>query len=318
MGRFCSGAKGGRFYFNVSKNVNIGGKMNYSEFDIGRVANIARQTLFTENYFEVVSQIIRQSDSTVNPRFRISDNDGKKYRYLRDCMELPLRKFATPKTPKIFEIGPCFRQGEEDEIHRQEFFMLELYSIGQGLDEMKNITINIVNGVLKEKVSTENISIRDIITEEFDIDIRNVTTTSLINSISAKYPSIGGGGKLDHQIVNDYIEVIEKRICTKNYTLYFLTEYPMCTIDSAERINGTNTIHRFEAFIKGFEIAHAFVDCLDVIDIRRRINEGKTGDDEKTELVKLMENNSLQATVGLGIGIERLCMMQSDLTTACH
>jgi lysyl-tRNA synthetase class 2 len=225
-------------------------------------------------------------------------------------MELPLRKLVTPQAPKIFEIGPCFRQGEEDATHRQEFYMLELYSIGQDMDEMKDITMNIVNGVSKKNVPTENISVRDIITEEFGIDIRDISTTSLVNSISAKYPSIGGEGNRNHQIVNAYIEIIEKNVFTKRDTLYFLTEYPMCTIDSAERNNGTNTIHRFEAFINGFEIAHAFVDCLDADDISQRIAEGKTGDDEKSELLALMKNgNSLQATVGLGIGIDRLCMI---------
>ena len=280
--------------------------MKDSGINIGMNANKVRKILLRNGYQEVVSPILRNYDSAVNPRFSVQsvDSDDK---YLRDCMETPLRKHISTITPKIFEIGPCFRQGEVDDTHRREFYMMELYSANGELQAMKTLTEDIVSAVIGNSVLSISISLVQEMTKDLDIDIRYVDTEELIATISSKYSHISGERK--YQVVNQYIDHLEQSICVNKDVLYFLEEYPVCTIDSAARYGKTNTIQRFEAFYNGLEIAHAFVDCMDASDIRIRASDASINDEETQELIQLTEQDYFLPTVGLGIGINRLCMI---------
>lgn len=281
--------------------------MNYTGLDIGVVSNKVRRVLFSENYVEAVSPIIRSSDSAVNKRFSVNDAESCAS-YLRDCIETPLRKLSSVTMPKVFEIGPCFRQGENDETHKLEFYMMELYSVGEGLTEMQLLTTKVVSSVLDVDIPSEVISFKDVIWSEFRLSLGLTTTEDLVRRIADKYEY--ASNLHSYQVVNKYVEEIEKRLFVEPNKLYFLTDYPLCTVDSAARVDNQNIIQRFEAFYNRLEIAHAFVDCLDAEDISTRSHAASTFDTETEELISLTTSSCLPPTVGLGIGIDRLCMIQ--------
>ena len=282
--------------------------MDYSGKEIGMNANKVRKILIANGYQEVVSPILRFSNSKINPRFSVSTENSEIELYLRDCMEMSLRKYANRALPKVFEIGPCFRQDKIDDTHRQEFYMMELYSVGEGLAEMKTLTATIVSEVMGVNIPMKEVSLVNEILEDLKIDIRLASTEEVILAIRNKHSDLVGRKK--YEVVNKYIEFLEKKICVDKEIVYFLEEYPVCTIDSAARYGNTNTIKRFETFFNGLEIAHAFVDCMDEIDIKKRAEESLILDRETLELVELIKQGQLLPTVGLGIGIDRLCMMQ--------
>ncbi|MDE7431194.1 MAG: hypothetical protein K2N34_04665 [Lachnospiraceae bacterium] len=281
--------------------------MNYTAKDIGINANKVRKILINNGYQEMVSPILRCSDSAINPRFLVNGKNSYTG-FLRDCMETPLRKCIGEATPKVFEIGPCFRQDEIDNTHQQEFYMMELYSANEELSIMKELTETIISDVIGVHIPSITISLVKAIWEDMEIDIRTASTEELISAISNKYSNLLG--EHNYQIVNKYIDCLEKAICVKKDVIYFLEEYPICTIDSAERYDNTNTIKRFEAFFNKLEIAHAFVDCMDGVEIRTRAADSSIEDSETDELIRLTEQGYLLPTVGLGIGIDRLCMIQ--------
>lgn len=281
--------------------------MNDTGKNIGVNANKVRKVLAANDYQEVVSLILRGSDSAVNPRFSVRDENGGT-RFLRDCMEMPLRKLADRAMPKIFEIGPCFRQEPPDDTHREEFYMMELYSVEEGLAEMKTLTEAIVSEITGVPVPSKSISLADIILEDIGVDIRAAATEELISAIKTKYSKLSDDKQ--YQIVNEYIGLLSESICKEKGVLYFLEEYPACTIDSAARHGNANTIRRFEAHLNGLEIAHAFVDCMDAADIKARAAGEEIEDKETLELIQDTEQGRLLPTVGLGIGINRLCMAQ--------
>lgn len=285
--------------------------MNYNGIDIGIVANKVRQILLANGYAETVSPIIRKNDSAVNKRFKVC-NSVSDEGFLRDCMELPLRKAVTPTTPKVFEIGPCFRQGESDKTHKQEFYMMELYSLNQKLTDMVTLMKSIVEGIMGFSVEYECVSLKDLIYLEFGFDIASASTEDVISAITSSYPELISSK--DYEVLNRYIEKKEQEVFRKKSKLYFLRDYPVCTIDSAARVSGTNCIERFEVYFNGLEIAHAFVDCLDADDIEQRARLAGTLDDETKELILLTRQNCLSPTVGLGIGIDRLCMIRVSLS----
>lgn len=276
-----------------------------SGIDLGNTAKIVRDVLQNAGYIETFSPIFRQYDSAVNPRFSITRMDGRES-YLRDCMELPLREYISSENPKVFEIGPCFRQGENDSTHSEEFYMMELYSLNESLDDMIKLTINIVEATLDRSVKTETISVKGVIQEEFNLDISTASTELLNQAIINKYPDLSADAK--YKVVNNYIELKGCELFVEKDILYFLCEYPLCTIDSAKRVGNENCILRFEAHYNGLEIAHAFVDCMDSSDLETRNEE--TLDNESIELISLIQNGKLYPTVGLGIGINRLTLLK--------
>lgn len=285
-------------------------------YAIGKMLNTVRALLFKKQYDEVVSPIIRSALSCPSKCFSLENN-----KFLRPCMELPLRKLVTTRTPKIFEIGPCFRDEREDSTHRNEFYMLELYSMNGTLCEMRGLAEEIIFKTLPNiKKPAQMISIRESIKDDLKIDIALSTTEELVHEIQrkspGKYPSFYDNKKRkDYEIINEYIsEEIEKKDAVEVGVLYFLTDYPVCTIAIAERISTNppeHVIQRFECFINGVEIANAFVDCMDGKDLKKRIEENfEEISKEDKELLSLTKIGKIAPTAGLGLGINRLCMLK--------
>lgn len=265
-----------------------------------------RTCLYEEGYIEVTSAILRSCNSKINPRFALENE-----KYLRDGMDLYLQRNISTTCPKVFEMGPCFRKDKVDETHSSEFFMVEVYSKDEYLSDMIKLVSRIITTCLPFIKNIKEVSVRDLILADLGIDISTTDTGMLIDCISDKYPHIEKRKELPHLTVNRYIELyIESTLKEKN-CLYFLIEYPVCTITVAKRKNDSNCIQRFECFINGLEIANGFEDCMDVNDVEGRVKiSGIMGPEEK-ELINLMKEDKLYPTSGVGIGVDRLCLLMS-------
>jgi len=224
-------------------------------------------------------------------------------------MELPLRQKASRTCPKVFELGPCFRKDKEDETHFSEFYMMELYSAGESLKEMIALMSSIITSCMPMVNSIKEISVRDFIKKDVGVDILLADTRSLIKAILAKHPNVPTKKGQPYVTVNKYIEEFIESTLTERNCLYFLLDYPLCTIAVAKRKNGGNCIERFECFINGMEVANAFEDCIDAVDLENRLKESGIMGGEEELLVLLTRNGDLLETVGLGVGIDRLCLL---------
>lgn len=264
-----------------------------------------RDYLYQKGYMEVFSSIIRNSDSKINPRFKLVNGN-----FLRDCMELSLRKKVSVVCPKVFEIGPCFRQDKEDDVHQKEFYLMELYSKDEKLQNMVGLMRGIIIACIPTVQDIKEISIRDFILSDLDLDIAVEDTSNLTEMIVEKYAQIERS-EYPHLIVNQYIELFIEPSLTNNDCLYFLIDYPLCTIAVASRKDKTNCIQRFECYISGMEIANAFEDCMDIDDLSLRLYQSGVILNEEEELIELVRNKQIASTVGLGIGIDRLCKLFS-------
>lgn len=263
-----------------------------------------RECLSRREYIETSSPIIRSCDSKINPRFALTDG-----RFLRDCMELPLRQRALRACPKVFEIGPCFRKDKEDETHFHEFYMMELYSVGESLKDMITLMSSIVTSCMPVVKNIKEVSVREFILNDVGVDIFLEDTGVLVKAILAKHTKLQVNKAHPYITVNKYIEAFIESTLTERDCLYFLTDYPLCTIAVAKRKGGGNCIERFECFINGMEVSNAFEDCTDPNDLEKRLNASGIMGMEEELLVSLTRSGDLQETVGLGIGIDRLCLL---------
>ena len=112
----------------------------------------------------------------------------------------------------------------------------------------------------------------------------------------------------DYEIINKYIyENIEPLSAGRCMMFY---DYPASTICSARRRRDCRgIIRRFELFIDGLEIMHAYEDEDDMESFKERCADyGLFNYEERLIYAAIVANRLPARTAGLGIGIERLCM----------
>ena len=116
------------------------------------------------------------------------------------------------------------------------------------------------------------------------------------------------------KIIDEFFgEFVEKTLIQPTY----ITDYPieMSPLAKKHRTKA-GLVERFEAIVGGKELCNAFSELNDPIDQKERFEEqgrlGERGDDEAMvmdeDFIRALEYG-MPPTAGLGIGIDRLCMM---------
>lgn len=258
-----------------------------------------RNFLLNKGCVETNTPIIRKSSSKPFPRIKIECQDNK---YLRDSMEMALR-YNLSYIDKIFEIGQCFRN-ESTNSHLNEFIMMELYVVNKNIDYLIELSYQIVNLFFENK-KIETFSIANFIKEKYGCDLINEDEEKFIEILRKKY---NDNKSMNYSIVNKFIEK-EIEPLSKDKVVIF-KDYPICTISTARKIPNTKSlINRFELFIDGSEIMHAYEDENNIDNLVKRSKKVDLYNYEEKIIVNEIKKGILPSnTVGLGIGIERLCM----------
>lgn len=278
------------------------------------VLKVIRNYLLEQEYLEVNTPIIRKAGDNsflnrLNVSMKISDTENR-HGFLRDSIEFPLRSLLQYHD-KVFEIGSCFRTEVLDATHNSEFLMLELFAENNTLNDMMNLVINIISNIIGKKIEYQVFSVKDAFLNLLNIDI------SVTKDYDLKQKIIEFNYERYHDYDKDKPFVVVNKFISDNMEnkngFYFLIDYPACTISTAKRKENSNIIERFELFYNRLEIANSFVDECNIHDlIERSIENGLYGLEEKM-LVSLLTNNMItKNSSGLGIGIERLCMVLKE------
>ena len=217
--------------------------------------------------------------------------------FLRASPELQMKKLLAAGMELIYQIGPCFRDGEKGSRHNPEFTMIEWYRKGAGYEVIKDDMVALLRGLLAEFAPDEEFRVQEITVRDaylkfagwnpwmewdqdrFDFD--------MASKIEPALKEIGGG--------------------------VFLTDYPV-EAAALSRTRG-DVAERWEFYWDGMEIANCFGELCDKAEQAQRFNEAKIKRIELGESDYPIDGEFLEAVEAIGsasgvaLGIERLLMV---------
>jgi len=249
--------------------------------------------------------------------------------YLRIANELYLKRLIVGGFDWVYEFSRNFRNEGMDRTHNPEFTILEWYTAYKDYFWMMETTEQLIEKVafalhgttdviigettVSFKAPFKRISILDAIKENTGIDISEKDEAGLrevCKQLDIDVPGNIGKGKLIDEIFGATSE-------SKYVQPTFIIDYPveMSPLTKKHR-NKAGLVERFELMVNGKEIANAYSELNDPIDQRERFEEQvklmERGDDEAMfidyDFLRALEYG-MPPTSGIGIGIDRLCMM---------
>ena len=252
--------------------------------------------------------------------------------YLRIANELYLKRLIVGGFDWVYEFSRNFRNEGMDRTHNPEFTILEFYTAYKDYLWMMNVTerllekaaidvcgttdVPVGDKIISFKAPFKRISIYDAIKEHTGVDVSEMDELQLRDACRKFHLDVDetmGKGKLIDEIFGEK--------CEDHYIQpTFIIDYPveMSPLTKKHR-SKPGLVERFELMINGKEIANAYSELNDPIDQRERFEEQ----------VRLMERGDLEAmyidhdflraleygmppTSGIGIGIDRLCMLLTN------
>lgn len=252
--------------------------------------------------------------------------------YLRIANELYLKRLIVGGFDWVYEFSRNFRNEGMDRTHNPEFTILEFYTAYKdyfwmmetteqllekaALDVCGSTDVLLGDKTISFKAPFKRISIFDAIQEHTGTDVSRMNEEqlrSVCKQLNIHVDNTMGKGKL--------IDALFGEKCEHHYVQpTFIIDYPveMSPLTKKHR-DKHGLVERFELMINGKEIANAYSELNDPIDQRERFEEQvklmERGDDEAMfidyDFLRALEYG-MPPTSGIGIGIDRLCMMLTN------
>ena len=235
--------------------------------------------------------------------------------YLRASPELQMKKLLAAGMDKIYQIGPCFREGERGSRHNPEFTMIEWYRRGANYLDIKRDLESLLEGLVvadsrSGRAEGGNILLRvrdaylryagcdpwegDWDQDRFDFD--------MATKIEPAIKELGGG--------------------------VFLMDYPpqaaslaklTTTRPTANNSRPTTYAERWEFYWDGMELANCFTELCDRDEQKLRFEKAKEArkllkeadypiDSEFIDCLPKIEN-----AAGVALGVDRLVMVLTKM-----
>ena len=235
--------------------------------------------------------------------------------YLRASPELQMKKLRAAGMDKIYQIGPCFREGERGSRHNPEFTMIEWYRRGANYLDIKRDLESLLEGLVvadsrSGRAEGENILLRvrnaylryagwdpwegDWDQDRFDFD--------MATKIEPAIKELGGG--------------------------VFLMDYPpqaaslaklTTALPTTDNPRPTTYAERWEFYWDGMELANCFTELCDRDEQKLRFEKAKEArkllkeadypiDSEFIDCLPKIEN-----AAGVALGVDRLVMVLTKM-----
>lgn len=244
--------------------------------------------------------------------------------YLPTSPELHLKKALALGADKIFEIAPCFRNGEVTERHQPEFLMLEWYRAYDHLSTIKKDMSSLVQTLaqalgVSAPDQVVSYSVAELFKIHCDFDLRPETSKEELKALAEKLSvDVRSAESIDDFFFLIFMEKIESQLPYDQ--LVFVEKYPPYQAALA-RLTSDGWGDRFEAYWKGMELCNAFHELNDphiqrlrsAEDLQKKAEMNKDPVALDQEFFQCLEAG-LPPSGGIALGVERLFMALSNIS----
>jgi lysyl-tRNA synthetase class 2 len=251
--------------------------------------------------------------------------------FMRIALELYLKRLLVGGVDKVFEIGRNFRNEGLSRRHNPEFTMLEAYEAYGDYETMmetvesliKHVATKVLGTLVIEHKNAEGVvyktidlnhwrraRYKDLVREKAGADWFDITPEERRRRAIEDLKLAGdiAAGYEDFEVTG---AVFEKLVEPTLIQPTFVTHLPKHLVPLAKLSPEDPTcVEVFECCINGQEISPGYTEQNDPVEQRERLEHQAGGEQQKLDedfLVAL--EHGMPPAGGIGIGIDRLCMM---------
>jgi lysyl-tRNA synthetase class 2 len=295
-----------------------------------QLITLMRQFLDNRGFIEMETPVLQPiyGGGTANP-FKTYYSALDQHMYLRIADELYLKRLIIGGYEKVYEICKDFRNEGIDRFHNPEFTMAEVYQAYTDylgiMDLVESLlaflmermlgssTVRFTNREASFDKPFKRIKYVDSLNSKLGFDILAADTADInraCRDIAVDPGQLSCGAKIDKL----FAEYVQKLLVEPT----FVMDYPKIISPLAKQHRDDDRlVERFELVAFGIELANAFSELNDPKEQRARFEEQLA---HKEEGISEIDEDFIEAleygmppTGGLGIGIDRLCMVLFDL-----
>lgn len=303
-----------------------------------KIISEIRRYLDAQGFLEVETPVLHNEAGGAAAKPFITHHNAQNIdMVLRIALELHLKRLIVGGMERVYEIGRIFRNEGMDATHNPEFTMIEVYQAYADFHDIMDLTEGIIQHAAKAvkgdgpvnyqgteiKINEpfKRIHMVDAIKEITGVDFwQDMTFEEAVALANEKHVPVEKHYTEVGQIINAFFEEFVEETLTQPTFVY---GHPVAVSPLAKKNpEDPRFTDRFELFIMTKEYGNAYSELNDPIDQLSRFEAQaaakELGDDEATgidyDYVEALEYG-MPPTGGLGIGIDRLCMLLTDTTT---
>ena len=302
-----------------------------------RIVSEIRCYLDNQGFLEVETPVLHNEAGGAAARPFITHHNAQNIdMVLRIATELHLKRLIVGGMERVYEMGRIFRNEGMDATHNPEFTTIEAYQAYADFEDIMDLTEGIIQSAAKAVTDAESVPYQgteifigrkfarkhmlEAIKEQTGIDFwKDMTLEEATALAKEHHVTVEKHFTVGH-IINAFFEdFVEDTLIQPTFIYGHPVEVSPLAKKNADDPRFTD---RFELFIVGREFANAFTELNDPIDQLSRFEAQakakELGDDEATgidyDYVEALEYG-MPPTGGLGIGIDRLIMLLTDVTS---
>ena len=302
-----------------------------------RIVSEIRRYLDNQGFLEVETPVLHNEAGGAAARPFITHHNAQNIdMVLRIATELHLKRLIVGGMARVYEMGRLFRNEGMDATHNPEFTTIEAYQAYADFEDIMDLTEGIIQSAAKAVTDAESVPYQgteifigrkfarkhmlEAIKEQTGIDFWKEMTLEEATALAKEHHVTVEKHFTVGHIINAFFEdFVEDTLIQPTFIYGHPVEVSPLAKKNADDPRFTD---RFELFIVGREFANAFTELNDPIDQLSRFEAQaqakELGDDEATgidyDYVEALEYG-MPPTGGLGIGIDRLIMLLTDVTS---
>lgn len=238
-------------------------------------------------------------------------------RWLRTSPELHMKRMLAAGCEQVFQLGPCFRSGEQGDRHHPEFTMLEWYRARADYTDI----LADAKALIGHLVAARGAADAAIQYQGQKIELLPRWERLTVRDAFLRWAGWDPVAAWDEDRFNvDLVEKVEPAL--PRDVPVVLTDYPAPAAALARRKPSDPAVaERWELYIGGLELANAYSELTDPVEQRARFEEAARQRRARGKAVYPIDEAFLEALAhlppcgGIALGFDRLAMLFADAPT---